>query len=364
MSLLILFGFVGGLLLLVVGAELLVRGASRLALTLGIAPLVVGLTVVAFGTSAPEMAVSIQAALENRSDLALGNVVGSNIFNVLFILGVSALVTPLAVHQKLVRLEVPLMILTSGLLFVMALDGRVGRLEGGVLFLGVLAYTAFLVVQSRREEQEIRQEYAEEFGVKGSRAGSLLLQVALIAGGLVLLVAGSDLLLDSSVSIARSLGVSELMIGLTLVAGGTSLPEVATSVVAAIRGKRDIAVGNVVGSNLFNVLAVLGLSAAVSSGVGVTGQALYFDIPVMIAVSVVCLPIFFTGAAISRWEGLVLLAGYGLYVTYLYLHSGEPWAVELFTRGFYLVVVPLAALGLFLSVAAELRARRQRSAGG
>jgi cation:H+ antiporter len=361
MNFLGVLGFVGGLFLLVMGAELLVRGASRLALTLGIAPLVVGLTVVAFGTSAPEMAVSLQAALEERPDLALGNVVGSNIFNVLFILGISALITPLAVHQKLVRLEVPLLILTSVLLFTMALDGRVGRLEGGFLFLGVLGYTAFLVVQSRREEPEIQQEYAEEFGVKGSRAGHLLVQGALVAGGLALLVAGSNLLLESAVSIARALGVSELMIGLTLVAAGTSLPEVATSVVAAIRGKRDIAVGNVVGSNLFNVLAVLGLSATVSSGVGVTEQAIYFDIPVMIAVSLVCLPVFFTGGAISRWEGLVLLAGYGLYLTYLYLHSGEPWALELFTQGFYLVVVPLAALGLILSVAAEIRTRRQRS---
>ncbi len=354
-----LVGFVGGLVILVGGAELLVRGASRLALTLGVTPLVVGLTVVAFGTSAPEMAVSVQAALANQSDLALGNVVGSNIFNVLFILGLSALIIPLAVNQKLVRLEVPLLILTSLLVLVMSLDGRVGRLEGLLLFLGVLGYTAFLVITSRREAKEIQEEYAGEFGATGP--GNLLVQLGLVVAGLALLVWGSDLLLKNAVSIARALGVTELMIGLTLVAGGTSLPEVATSVVAAVQGKRDIAVGNVVGSNLFNVLAVLGLSAAVSDGVRVSEQAAYFDVPVMVAISIVCLPIFFTGGAISRWEGLLLLGGYALYVSYLYLHAGEPWAAELFSQGFFLVVVPLAALGLILSVVSEIRSRRQRA---
>jgi len=310
---------VAGLGLLVLGAEALVRGASKLALVFGISPLVIGLTVVAFGTSAPEMAVSAVSALAGQPNIALGNVVGSNIFNVLFILGVSALVAPLAVAQKLVRMDVPLMIAVSVVAWLFSLNGVIGRAEGVLLFAGIMAYTVFLVVESRREKREIGQEYAEAFGQSPRPgAGSLLKEGLLVAAGLAMLVLGSRWLVNGAVAIAQQLGVSDLVIGLTIIAAGTSLPELATSVVASIRGERDIAVGNVVGSNIFNLLGVLGLAACVApSGVVVSLSALRVDLPVMVAVAAACLPVFFTGHRISRREGLLFVSAYTAYTAYL-----------------------------------------------
>jgi cation:H+ antiporter len=256
--------FVLGLALLIVGAEGLVRGASRMALGLGISPLVVGLTVVAFGTSAPELAVSIQSALSvpNGADVALGNVVGSNIVNVLLILGVSAVITPLVVQQQLIRLDVPLMIGVSVVVFLMSFDGTISRIDGLILFAGIIAYTVFAIRQSRRESVDVQEEYRAEFDANRPQSiGDWLKNVAFLIGGLALLVVGSRWMVDGAVSFARVFGISELVIGLTIVAVGTSLPEIATSIVAALRGERDIAVGNVVGSNIFNLLSVLGLSS-------------------------------------------------------------------------------------------------------
>ena len=256
-----------GLALLVGGAELLVRGASRLALRFGISPLVIGLTVVAFGTSAPELAVTVQSGLAGQSGLAIGNIVGSNIFNVLLVLGVSAVITPLVVSQQLVRLDVPLMIGAALLLWVLALDGRIGLMDGLLLTAGIVAYTAFAIWQGRKEGEEIKAEYAQEFGDgKSTWLGRLPVQVALIAGGLALLVLGAHWLVTGAVAIARSIGVSEVIIGLTIVAAGTSLPELATSLMAALRGERDIAVGNVIGSCLFNLLSIAGIAALVTPG--------------------------------------------------------------------------------------------------
>lgn len=312
---------IAGFTLLLFGAEALVRGASKLAAVFGISPLVIGLTVVAFGTSAPEMAVSTMSGMAGQTNIALGNVVGSNIFNVLFILGLSALIAPLVVAQKLIKIDVPLMIAVSILTFLFCLDGTVGRLEGGLLFAGIIAYTVFLIFQSRRENKEVLAEYAQEYGEeKAYSLTALLVDVLLILAGLGLLVLGSKWLVDGAVSIAQKLGVSDLVIGLTIVAAGTSLPELATSVVASIRGERDIAVGNVVGSNIFNILAVLGLTGLISpAGVTVSLQALHFDIPVMILSAAACLPVFFTGSRISRREGLLFLAGYIAYIAYLVL---------------------------------------------
>ncbi len=294
---------IAGLALLFGGAELLVRGASRLAAAVGIPPLIIGLTVVAFGTSAPELAVSVQSSLAGQADITVGNVVGSNIFNVLFILGLAALITPTIVAQKIVRRDVPLMIAISVGLWVMALDGSVSRLEGVLLFAGIVAYTVFAIREGRRESAAVESEYAAAFGADRKAANrEMVLNVILVAGGLALLVVGSGWLVNGAVTIARWLGLSELIIGLTIVAAGTSLPELATSVLAAIRGQRDIAVGNVVGSNIFNILAVLGVSAfAAPAGVSVSQAALAFDIPVMTAVAVACLPVFFTGYRIARW---------------------------------------------------------------
>jgi cation:H+ antiporter len=348
-----------GLALLIVGAELVVRGASRLATAIGISPLIVGLTVVAFGTSAPELAVSIQSALAGEADIALGNVVGSNIFNILVILGLSAAIAPLVVAQQLVRLDVPLMIGVSLLALLLGLDGRIGRPEGGLMVAGLIAYTIFLMRKSRQESQEIKDEYKQEFG-DGPLTGiwPWLLNVALVIGGLGMLVLGSRWLVSSAVSLAQALGLSELIIGLTIVAAGTSLPEVATSVIAALRGERDIAAGNVIGSNIFNLLSVLGLTSLLAAGgVGVPGPALAFDIPVMIAVAVAALPIFFTGNVIARWEGWLFLGYYVAYTAYLILDAVQHDALPTFSMVMLAFVVPLTALTLVVLVVREVRAR-------
>jgi cation:H+ antiporter len=342
--------FLAGLAALIVGAELLVRGASKLALSFGISPLVVGLTVVAFGTSSPEVAVSVGAALDGRTDLALGNVVGSNIFNVLFILGLSALITPLVVNMQLIRQEVPLMIGASLILLALGLDGRLGLVDGVLLCLLLVAYTVFLVVQSRRQSQAAQAEYAAE--VKPAAAGSwdsgLPVQLVLVVAGLALLVAGSDALVTAAIAFAKALGVSDVVIGLTIVAAGTSMPEVAASVTAAIKGERDIAVGNVVGSNIFNILGCLGVSAlaAGSGGLSVAPAVLNFDIWVMIAVALACLPVMLTGREIARWEGGVFLGYYVAYVAYLILAAQQHDALGVFSATMMGFVVPLTIVTL------------------
>ena len=345
-----------GLVLLIVGAEALVRGASSLALSFGISPLAVGLTVVAFGTSSPELAVSVQSTLAGRVDLALGNVVGSNIFNVLFILGVSAVIVPLLVARQLVRQEVPVMVGVSLLLLVLAADGRLGRPDGLLLLGLLLAYTVFLIRQSRREVAAAGQQ--QRAGPQ-HRARALAGQLLLIAAGLGLLVLGATWLVDAAVAFAQRLGVSELVIGLTIVAAGTSLPEVATSIVAAVRGQRDIAVGNVVGSNIFNILGVLGVSAmAAPAGLAVAPSMLAFDLPVVIAVALACLPIFFTGYTIARWEGILFLGLYAAYTAYVLLAAQQHDALRPFSAVMALGVLPLVALTLALVAWREWRARR------
>jgi len=348
--------FLAGLAGLILGADLLVRGASRLALSFGISPLVVGLTVVAFGTSAPEMAVSTGAVLSGSTDMALGNVVGSNIFNVLFVLGLSAVIAPLVVNVQLIRQEVPIMIGASLLVLVMALDSNISLIDGIVLFALLLAYTVFLVRQSRAQNQAVRDEYEAEVAAPatGRWANSRVLQVALVLGGLTLLVVGSEALVNASVVFARALGLSELVIGLTIIAAGTSMPEVATSVLAAIKGERDIAVGNVVGSNVFNLLGGVGLSGIVASAVGLGGlpvpaSALNFDLWVMLAVALACLPVFLTGREIARWEGAVFLAYYVAYASYLVLAAQEHAALPAFSRVMLGFVLPLTVITLVVS---------------
>ena len=355
--------FVVGGALLVGGAELLVRGASRLAVAAGVSPLVVGLTVVAFGTSSPELAVTVGSAYAGRADVALGNVVGSNIFNVLFILGLSALIAPLAVAQRLVRLDVPLMIAVSALPLLLGLDGRVGRADGFLLFAGIVAYTVFLIRQGRGEAASAKARKKKAVGGDSRGWVRWFPNAALVVTGLVLLVIGAQWLVDAAVATAASLGVSELVIGLTIVAAGTSLPEVATSVLAALRGERDIAVGNVVGSNLFNILAVLGLGSMIApEGVSVSPGALSFDMPVMIAVAVAALPIFFTGHAISRWEGAVFLAYYVAYTTYLILDAADHAALTTFRDAVVRFALPLTVLTLVILMVRAF-GRAESSAG-
>ncbi|MDH5834396.1 calcium/sodium antiporter [Luteimonas kalidii] len=349
--------FVAGLGLLLLGAEALVRGASRLALALGLAPIIVGLTVVSIGTSAPELAISVGGALSGSPDLALGNVVGSNIANVLLVLGLVALVTPLVVQRQLVWLDVPIMIGASLLCLVVAFDGRIARWEGGVLLACAIAYILFLVRLARRSPEQVPEPSGLDDGA--SAKPGLLRQCVLMAVGLAMLVGGARLLVRAATEMATSLGLSELIIGLTVVAIGTSLPEIATSVLAALRGERDLAVGNIVGSCIFNLLLVLGATALIAAdGVPVSPVALRFDLPVMTAVAVACLPIFFTGHCIQRWEGAVFVGYYVAYTAYLLLAAARHAALADFRFGMTYVVIPLTVLTLAAVVLDSLKARR------
>jgi cation:H+ antiporter len=350
-----------GLALLVVGAEALVRGASKIATAFGISPLVIGLTVVAFGTSSPELAVGVQAALSGNGDIALGNVIGSNIFNILVIVGLSAVIIPLVVHQQLVRWDVPLVIGLSVLVLILGMNGRIGRLEGALLFLGLVAFIVFEIRHGRQESEEVQQEYAQEYGDgRAKSAGQWALNLALLVGGLAMLVVGSDWLVDSASAIARSMGISDLVIGLTIIAAGTSAPELATSIMAALRGERDIAVGNAIGSNVFNILGVLGVTAALApNGIAVPQAALAFDLPVMIAVAIAALPVFFTGYSINRWEGAVFLAYYAAYTLFLLLDAVEHDALPLYSTLMFSFVIPITALTLGVLVVREIRLHRR-----
>ncbi|HEX4919027.1 MAG TPA: calcium/sodium antiporter [Limnobacter sp.] len=348
-----LFFFLG-LGALVLGANLLVRGASNLALSFGISPLVVGLTVVAFGTSAPEVAVSVGAVLDGSTDIATGNVVGSNVFNVLFILGLSALITPLVVNSQLIKQEVPIMVGASVMLLLLALDGVLGWADGAILAVLMVAYTAFLIVQSRSQTKAATAEFDEEIhpAQVGSLDSKLPFQIFLIAVGLGLLVLGSEWLVSSAVTFAKALGVSDVVIALTIVSAGTSMPEVATSIAAALKGERDIAVGNVVGSNTFNIFGCLGISALVSGaqGLGVAPSLLAFDMWIMLAVAFACLPIFLSGREIARWEGAVFLLYYVAYVAYLILDAQGHDALGAYSTVMMSFVVPITVITLVVSV--------------
>lgn len=301
-----------GFLLLGVGAELLVGGASRLALRLGVTPLAVGLTVVAFGTSAPELAVSVESTLKGLSALALGNVIGSNIANIGLILGITALIQPIHVERSLVRQQIPIVIACSIIMGVLLIDGEVNRLDGSLLIAGLLAYLYLSYRQSRNAFSEEEEELDLPEVVAPKKPGNLIANILFVIVGLALLVYGSQLFVDNAVVLARILGISEALIGLTLVAVGTSIPELATSMLAAFRRQSDIAIGNVVGSNTFNILCVLGVTAVIGSVSG--SQFSLLDFGAMLLFALVLLPIARTGFTLSRGEGALLLAGYGGYI--------------------------------------------------
>ncbi len=340
-----------GLGLLIGGAESLVKGSARLAASFGLSPLLIGLTVVAFGTSAPELAISVGAALQGQADLAVGNVVGSNIFNVLAILGLSAVIAPLAVDRQLIRSDVPIMVGASLLVWWMCRDLSIDRIEGSTLFVLLVVYIAWNAWGARGDAGDGVENYDEPVRRPGR-------DILFIAVGLGLLVAGSHLLVEAAVAIARDLGVSELVIGLTIVSAGTSMPELATSVLATLRGQREIAVGNVVGSNMFNLLGVLGLTAIVSAdGLGVARAAWVVDIPAMVAVAIACLPIFFT-RLISRHEGATFVLLYVVYATYLVLDARSHHLEDEFTQVVTWGVVPATLLVLAIAVRDGLSGRR------
>lgn len=314
--------FVSGLVALVVGAEVLIRGAGSIARAVGLSPLVVGLTVVAFGTSAPEAAVSIGSALQGQPNLVMGNVVGSNTFNVLVILGLSAVIIPLSVHSQIIRQELPIMIGTAALVVLFAFDGEVSRIEGILLSVGLIGYTSFLVIQARAAPASETEDLAPNEASEAANQPSLPKSLLLVALGLVGLVVGADWLVQACVDIAKALGMSDLVIGLTIMAAGTSLPELAASAAAALRGQRDIAVGNIIGSNIFNILGCLGLAAVVApQGIAVDPSVLRFDLWVMVAAFVICVPTFLRGRNISRREGAAFLLAYCGYTSVLLMNA-------------------------------------------
>ncbi|GAB4540437.1 MAG: calcium/sodium antiporter [Pleurocapsa sp.] len=359
---------VAGLVLLVIGAEFLVKGASRIAAILGIPPLIIGLTVVAYGTGAPEMAVNVMSSFAGQADIGVGNVIGSNIFNILFILGISALVAPLIVTRQLIRSDVPITIGVSLLLLLFSLDRQLSRVDSIILFAGGIAYTFSLIYQSSKQKDDVNNlendEFAREYSNSEGVTRSILLKnLVFVFGGLGLLVLGSRWLVNSAIAIARSLGLSELIIGLTIVSVGTSLPELVTSVVASLRGERDIAVGNVLGSNIFNILVVLGVSGIVApESIPVSIEAIQFDIPVAIAVAFACLPIFYSGRRIDRWEGALFLFYYAAYTGYLVLYYTKNRGVlSTYIDIMLWFVLPLTFITLIvITIQEKLAARKKR----
>lgn len=335
---------------LVVGAEWLVRGSARLAARTGLSNVVIGLTVVAFGTSAPELAVSVGDVLrgdDQAGSIAIGNVIGSNIANILLALGLAAAFGgALIVAQRIVRIDVPLMIGVSVLFLLFALDGQLDRREGVVLTIALIVYVSWTVVSARRGTAiAVELEYEEALAPGRAGQRTAWFDVLVVLGGLAFLVIGAQSLVSGASDIAADLGVSDLLIGLTIVAIGTSLPEVATTVVAAMRGQRDLAVGNAIGSNLFNLLAVLGITATVSpSSLPIPDSALNVDIPVMIAVAVACLPIFVDGYNLRRWEGAVFFGFYVLYLGWLVVDAGEYGGRDEYGDVVLFIVVPLTAI--------------------
>lgn len=299
----------GGLVALYFGGDWLISGGSRLSLRFGVSPLIIGLTVVALGTSSPELAVSLRAALAGTTEIAVGNVVGSNICNIALILGIAAIVRPIKTQGRLLRHDLPIMLLCSLAMFPLLLDGRIGRWEGVALVVALVAYIGFNLWDAKRESKAVRDEYYEAIGSRLPRVG---LSVLLIAGGLIALALGARWFVDGAVAGGQMLGLSPTFIALTIVAVGTSLPELAASAVASARGQGDIAVGNIVGSNIFNVLAVLGMTSLVAplSAGGVT----WADLGVMITLSGVLLVLVITGMRLSRIEGWLLLAAYFGYI--------------------------------------------------
>ena len=308
----IILYLVGGLIMLFIGAEGLIRGSSNLAIKIGITPLVVGLTVVAFGTSTPELVVSLKAALLGNSSISLGNVVGSNIANIALILGVAALIKPLDVQAKVIMREIPIMIGISLLLLLLLLDGELGFIDGLVFVSGIITYTFVNVWMARKEKSpEVVEEFKE--GLK-SKLG-IPVSIVLMIAGIGLLILGANLFVQSAVAIAKMFNISDAIIGLTIVAIGTSLPELITSIVAAYKKESDIAIGNVVGSNIFNILGILGITALIIpiSSAGIS----YIDLGVMLFTAIILFPLSRSGFSISRMEGALLLAGYAGYIYYL-----------------------------------------------
>lgn len=321
--------FIAGLITLLIGAEMVLRGASKFAVIMGVKPLIIGLTIVSIGTSAPELAVGIAASLQGSGSLAVANIAGTNLVNILFILGLSALIQPLQLQLQTLRLDLPMIVVAAILMTVLAWDGTLSRLDG-VLMLGVaVLYTLAVVRFSKNESQAVAEQFEDMCGIDAEetcnidtatskqRIMNTKMKYALIlAIGIVITVIGANWLVDGATGIARSLNVSEVIIGLTIVAIGTSSPELVTTIISTIRNDRDVAVGNLLGSSIYNILVILSLTCMVSpGGLPVERQLLWLDIPLMLGVALICVPVFLSGNRISRVEGGI---GVAIYIIYLF----------------------------------------------
>ncbi|MCV7281849.1 calcium/sodium antiporter [Mycolicibacterium flavescens] len=316
--------FVAGLALLIVGAEVMVRGGAGVAVRLGISPIVIGLTVVSIGTSMPELAVGVVAAGEGSGALAVGNIAGTNVVNVLLILGLSAALLPLALQTRTIRFELPMMAAAALLLLVLAADGVLTRIDGAILVSLAVVYTVAVIWSARRESRAVAQEFAAELASEftteepGSVKTRTTVNVAMTIGGIAVVVVGADWLVDGAVGMARQFGVSDALIGLTVVAIGTSAPELVTTLISTVRGDRDIAIGNLIGSSIYNILLILGITCLVpAQGLVLPSSLVTIDLPIMVAVALLCIPIFISGRRVSRIEGGLMVSAYVAYLTYL-----------------------------------------------
>ncbi|CAN5443042.1 calcium/sodium antiporter [soil metagenome] len=341
-----LIWFIIGLVSLIGGAELLVRSASKLAASVGVTKLVIGLTVVAFGTSAPELAVGIEAGIKDQTDILLGNVIGSNFTNTLLILGLSALIMPLKVHRNLIRFDLPVMIGATILLIGLSYNQILSTTECIILIIFLFAYLIALIRFSGKTNFTKKEAL---------QAGSPWMNGLLTVVGLIMLIAGARWLVESATIFAEMAGISELIIGLTVVAIGTSLPEIVTSVLAAVRGEKDLAVGSIIGSNILNILSVIGISGLFTSEIPVQQTLINIDLMVLLGISILCVPFFYSGKIISRTEGAILFSCYLLYLMYLYLDSMQSNLMSPFINGIFYGVIPAVVIYSVVVVVVEMR---------
>lgn len=311
-----------GFVALTVGADVMVRGSTNIAARLGISPILIGLTVVSIGTSLPELAIGVTAAREGSGELAVGNIAGTNIVNILFILGLSALLRPLAIEARTVRFDLPVMAVAALMFWGLAADGVLSRLDGVILVCGAVLYTGAVIRASRRESRAVIGEFAQAYPTdepdRPASGGRAALDVVMMLGGIAIIIVGAEWLVDGAVGISRGFGVSDALIGLTVVAIGTSAPELVTTLVSTLRGERDIAIGNLLGSSIYNIMLILGVTCLVPAhGLTLSSSLVWIDIPIMVAATLVCLPIFVSGRRVHRGEGAAMVAAYVAYLTFL-----------------------------------------------
>ena len=354
------FLFILGLAVLIGGAELFLRAVDKFGAAWSVSPVVMGLTVVAFATGAPELAISLQAAIDGKPDLVLGNILGSNVANILLILGIAGLVHPLKITNRIIKVDVPMVIMASTLLFILAIDGLLSPLDGGIIFIGLILYSIFMYYQIKKDRKQNKRKKSEEVKldepVTPQFYGKYIL---LLLGGLVFIVLGSRWMVASAVEIAGILGISELIIGLTIVSIGTSLPEVATSVSAVRHGDSDTAVANVMGSNLYNILLTLSLTVLIAPGaIDVSQEAINLDLPIMLIVAIACLPLFWPGKELGRKEAIGFLFYYVAYMTYLVFLAMEHPFKETMEVIMVWGIFPITAFLVILKFLFDFRSKR------